>query len=71
MNTIGQFKYWKKGKTIHHTTEHSCREAPNQAAVSDALVVDVATKYSCNCTKNCIFKVWTLQCRLLAWQFKQ
>jgi hypothetical protein len=36
-----------------------------------ALVVDVATKYSCNCTKNCIFKVWTLKCRLLAWQFKQ
>jgi hypothetical protein len=22
-------------------------------------------------TKNCIFKVWTLKCRLLAWQFKQ
>jgi hypothetical protein len=28
-------------------------------------VVDVATKYSCNCTRNCIFKVWTLKCRLL------
>jgi hypothetical protein len=39
--------------------------------VETALVVDVATKYSCNCTKNCIFKVWTLKCRLLAWQFKQ
>jgi hypothetical protein len=39
--------------------------------VETALMVDVATKYSCNCTKNCIFKVWTLKCRLLAWQFKQ
>jgi hypothetical protein len=39
--------------------------------VTGTLVVDVATKYSCNCTKNCIFKVWTLKCRLLAWQFKQ
>jgi hypothetical protein len=28
-------------------------------------------KYSCNCTKNYIFKVWILKCRLLAWQFKQ
>jgi hypothetical protein len=37
--------------------------------VETALVVDVATKYSCNCTKNCIFTVWTLKCRLLAWQF--
>jgi hypothetical protein len=36
--------------------------------VETALVVDVATKYSCNCTKDCIFKVWTLNCRLLAWQ---
>jgi len=25
--------------------------------VETALVVDVATKYSCNCTKDCIFKV--------------
>jgi hypothetical protein len=24
--------------------------------VETALVVDVATKYSCNCTRNCIFK---------------
>jgi hypothetical protein len=39
--------------------------------VETALVVDVATKYSCNCTKNYIFKVWTLKCRLLAWQFEQ
>jgi hypothetical protein len=23
MNTIGQIRYWKKGKTIHHTTEQS------------------------------------------------
>jgi hypothetical protein len=37
--------------------------------VETALVVDVATKYSCNCTKDCIFKVWTLNCKLLAWQF--
>jgi hypothetical protein len=29
--------------------------------VETALVVDVATKYSCNCTKNCIFKVWTFK----------
>jgi hypothetical protein len=36
--------------------------------VETSLVVDVATKYSCNCTKNCIVKVWTLKCRLLAWQ---
>jgi hypothetical protein len=36
--------------------------------VETGLVVDVATKYSCNCTKDCIFKVWTLNCRLLAWQ---
>jgi hypothetical protein len=28
-----------KGKTIHHTTEHSCREAPNQAAVSVAMML--------------------------------
>jgi hypothetical protein len=27
------------GKTIHHTTEHSCREAPNQAAVSVAMML--------------------------------
>jgi hypothetical protein len=39
MNTIGQIKYWLKGKTIHHTTEHSCREAPNQAAVSVAMML--------------------------------
>jgi hypothetical protein len=36
--------------------------------VETALVVYVATKYSCNCTKDCNFKVWTLNCRLLAWQ---
>jgi hypothetical protein len=62
-----------------NSRRRSCREAPNQAAVSvammlvseTALVVDVATKYSCNCTKNYIFKVWILKCRLLAWQFKQ
>jgi hypothetical protein len=36
--------------------------------VETALVVDVATKYSCNWTKDCIFKIWTLNCRLLAWQ---
>jgi hypothetical protein len=29
---------------------------PNKV-VETALVVDVATKYSCNCTKVCIFKV--------------
>jgi hypothetical protein len=28
--------------------------------IETALVVDVATKYSCNCTKDCNFKVWTL-----------
>jgi hypothetical protein len=51
-----------------------CPADPPEAAVLldySALVVDVATKYSCICTKNCIFKVWTLKCRLLAWQFKQ
>jgi hypothetical protein len=47
------------------------RELFQCQVVETALVVDVATKYSCICTKNCIFKVWTLKCRLLAWQFKQ
>jgi hypothetical protein len=32
--------------------------------VETALVVDVTTKYNCNCTKDCIFKDWTLNCGL-------
>jgi hypothetical protein len=51
-----------------HLLRTLCPDDPPEAA---ELLDYFDSKYSCNCTKNCIFKVWTLKCRLLAWQFKQ
>jgi hypothetical protein len=66
MNTIGQIRYWQKGKTFHHTTEQSevcrrcCREAPNQAAVSFANATvngDARTSNMCEGWNNKLFNL--------------